>query len=113
MKTRAPRDCSIATATGWAPKRAPSARTHAPTASGLCSISPRSRPPPFAGCSDQACLLSPQSIARKAASRVLVVRTASENLVLETQQLPLLETLLENIECWPVVLVAAGGLLIP
>ena len=50
---------------------------------------------------------------RKAYSRVLVVRTASENLVLETQQLPLLETLLENIECWPVVLVAAGGLLIP
>ena len=49
---------------------------------------------------------------RKAYSRVLVVRTASENLVLETQQLPLLETLLENIECWPVVLVAAGGLLI-
>ena len=50
---------------------------------------------------------------RKAYSRVLVVRTASENLVLETQQLPLLETLLENIECWPVVLVAAGGLLDP
>jgi len=52
-------------------------------------------------------------IPRKAYSRVLVVRTASENLVLEPQQLPLLETLLENIECWPVVLVAAGGLLIP
>jgi hypothetical protein len=51
-------------------------------------------------------------IPRKAYSRVLVVRTASENLVLEPQQLPLLETLLENIECWPVALVAAGGLLI-
>jgi hypothetical protein len=48
---------------------------------------------------------------RKAYRRVLVVRTASENLVRETKQLPLLETLLENIECWPVVLVAAGGLL--
>ena len=52
-------------------------------------------------------------IPRKAYSRVLVVRTASENLVLEPQQFPLLETLLENIECWPEVLVAAGGLLIP
>src|ERR1700704_5014550 len=48
---------------------------------------------------------------RKAYSRVLVFRTASENLVWETKRLLLLETLLVNIECWPVVLVAAGGLL--
>ena len=40
-------------------------------------------------------------------------RTASEHVVLETKRLPLLETLLVNIGCWPVELVAAGGLLNP
>src|SRR6185369_8175550 len=141
MKTRGPRDCSTATAIGWLPKRAPSIVTQAPTASGLCSISPRSRRSASAGCSDQTCLLSPQSMATKAAkrgssalfttfistssnwagalfprmaySRVLVVRTASENVVRETKRLPLRETLLVNIGCWPVELVAAGGLLNP
>ena len=38
-------------------------------------------------------------------------RTASENLVLETKQLPLLERLVQNIECLVAQLVAAGGLL--
>jgi hypothetical protein len=40
-------------------------------------------------------------------------RTASEHVVLETKRLPLLEILLVNIGCWPVELVAAGGLLNP
>src|SRR5207248_7770253 len=42
---------------------------------------------------------------RKAYSRVLFVRTTSEHVVLETKRLPLLETLLINIEGWPVELV--------
>src|SRR5512144_1844286 len=57
--------------------------------------------PPLAGAS------SP----RKAYSRVLEsFQTTSEHLVLETKLAPALEPLLENIECWPVELVAAGGL---
>jgi hypothetical protein len=45
------------------------AAARAATASGLCSISPRSRRPESAGCNDQACFLSPQSMATKAAKR--------------------------------------------
>src|ERR1035437_2144199 len=39
------------------------------TAAGLCPISPRSRRSESAGCNDQACFLSPQSMATKAAKR--------------------------------------------
>src|ERR1039458_7129163 len=62
MNTSAPRDCSTATATGWPSKRADSMDTQDPTASGLCSISPRSRRSEPAACNDQACFRSPQSM---------------------------------------------------
>ena len=58
-----------------------------------------------------ASLAAGTSFPRKAYSRVVEsFRTASENIVSETKRLPLLESLLENIECLAAELVAAGGL---
>src|ERR1700758_2826248 len=140
MNTRAPRDCSTATAMGRPPNREDNIVTHDSTASGVCLISPCSRTAESFGCSAQTCFRSAQSMATKAANagcekkdpsliladltvcqalcfrEKLIVeswlfRTASEYLVQETKQFPLLEPLSENIECSGIELVAAGRLL--
>src|ERR1700753_4160091 len=67
MNTRAPRDCSTATAMGRPPNREDNIVTHDSTASGVCLISPCSRTAESFGCSAQTCFRSAQSMATKAA----------------------------------------------
>src|SRR5690348_7523442 len=141
MNTKAPRDCSTASAIGCAGKRENKTPIQASMASGVCWISPCSRCPVSAACQDQTCFWSAQSMATKAPKLgspeemgcgwLFTLPPFSqaprfrERLIVESwnrsrrhlsisfwkrSRLPLLEPLLENIECWPVELVAAGGL---